>query len=214
MPRPARRAFRRSRKNRGGFRRKGGFIKTIKRVINHEIESKMINLANEGSPTVVSTSGDLTDFNDGITRGVGATQMIGTRIKMQRLRMTMGIAAGDNTNIFRIVIFYAKKATVLADAQAACVSVYAPWNQEQFPVYILSDKVYTLAASEASGAGAIPSFRMLKYNLNLKHWPATYTDASPAVNQTGYLGMYCISDSGAAVHPNFTYNLRLTFQDA
>lgn len=205
---------RKTRRNRGRrtYKRRGGMVNMIKRVINKESETKFSAPSTNIAIAGITTGGYVFNFHQSpyfVQGTFGQTGYIGSTVSNQRLRLSYYMQCGDQTNHMRIIIGWSKKTLTLADIALAVPTTLSPWRQTVKKAMILYDKLHMLDLGGDSGQ---KDHIIKRLSINLKGMKTTF-EAGSGPNYTGHLFLYALSDSTGGANPYLDFNYVLSYKD-
>lgn len=189
--------------------------KVVKKELAKEIEAKFFDRQMSGyaEQPLLTTANPL----QGIVRGTGRSEFIGSKIRPTGLSVRGQVIAGDSPgNMLRLVIIQDKTTSGTPLVGTLFSNLTYPWispfNADFRDTYnILHDKTFLLSNDGATSAGFLPrNFKVFIPGKKLRQ--ITYTGAGAI--DSGTIWMCWISDSSAAVHPTYIAVSRLTYRDA
>lgn len=194
--------YRKSKKRVRSRGRKSNLVKTIKSIVNKNIENKYQTY---DLSVGASSLGQLININV-LAQGTQANQRVGNRVKFTSVRFNGYWTQSDATNIVRMMVLWSRSSLLISNMP----NVAAPINPAQQNFKVLYDHSYTLENIASSGIQqrVLPRTIYRKINGN-----STYDDAT-TTPEAGYLYFYFISDSAIAGHPTFAGQAIMSFQDA
>jgi len=191
---------------------KKSIVKTVKAVINRNIETKQLNDTFNQNATTTMVYHQL----DTIALGTSDTsQRIGDSVKHQSIRIGYNVAVGDATNVIRIILFQWNETTtpteniVLADTTSAVTKLCGGFSHDSVEgrmLRVIDDTVVTL------NGVAKPNYIWYK-RYNLAKLRKTQFQ-SGNVFGIGNLYIGYMSDSGSSTHPVVQAAWHLRYKDA
>lgn len=186
------------------YRPRKSMVKTIKAIVNKNIENKyqIYDLTTLGG---VGTSGVLLNTNV-LAQGTAVTNRIGNRVKWTSVRFNGYWTYNDSTNIVRMMVLWSRAPLVLSNMPAVGQPVN-PATQNFKVLYDYSTNLESIASSGILNR-VIPRTVYRKINGN-----STYDD-NTSIPVAGYLYFYFVTDSAVTAHPVFTGQAIMAYQDA
>lgn len=177
--------------------------KIAKAVFNKNVENKYqtYDLTTLGG---ISTSGSLVNINL-LSNGAGQSFRVGNRVKFTSVRFKGVFGFADTDNVIRMMVLWSRSPLTIANMP----TVYNPINPAEQNYKLLYDKTVVTDNTAASGIRyhPIPTiYRKINGN-------STY-DGGINTPTAGFLYVYFISDSTLTVHPTFTGQAIMSYQDA
>lgn len=188
----------------------------VKKELKKEIESKYFDY--NANTTVSSTAVINYQPLTGITRGTGVSSFIGSKIRPTYLMIRGVAAAGDGTNILRMLVIQDKAVSGTPALGTIFQNTTYPWlsplNADFIDSYtVLADKTMVLNVHETAAGTFSSEPRLFKFKIPGKKLRQIAYTASGVVD-VGTIWVVTISDSSAPLHPGWTMASRLTFTDA
>lgn len=142
-----------------------------------------------------------------------AGQRDGDKMLPVRMEIRGDIVGADSTNMMRIVIFRVKTGTSannyfsIGSGAANAYTPYSPYSHDgRKAIEVLYDKSFGTSSTGTD-------HHVLVKTLKLARKPIQFSGGTTDYRINGLYMAYC-SDSGAATHPTFTYNIRTFYQDS
>jgi len=189
--------------------------RVVKKELNKEIETKFFDRQMSGYAelAVLTAANPL----QGIVRGSGRSEFIGSKIKPTSLSIKGQVIAGDSPgNMLRLVIIQDKTTSGTPTAGTLFSNLTYPWvspfNADYRDTYtVLYDKTWLLTNDGVTSTGFLP--RSFKVFIPAKKMRQIGYTGAGAID-SGTIWMCWISDSSAAVHPTYIAVSRLSYKDA
>lgn len=195
---------RRRKMRRGGVRRSRASIKKlVKSVFDKQVENKY--QTSTFPATSIDIAGNLTCLNT-LNVGPAATERIGNRVKFTSVRVRGTFQYGDNTNVIRMMLLWARAPLQLGNMPA----VNDPINPTGQNYKLLYDRSFHTQNDPGAGQLQIPLLRTIYRKINGN---STYNSFS-ATPDAGFLYVYFVSDSVVIPHPTFNGQFIISYQDA
>jgi len=191
---------------------KKSIVKTVKAVINRNVETKQLNDTFNQNATSTMVFHQL----DTIALGTSDTsQRIGDTVKAQSIRIGYNCAVGDATNVLRVILFQWNETTtpseniVLADTTSTVTKLLGGFSHDSIEgrlLRVIDDTVITL------NGVAKPNYIWYK-RYNLAKLRKTQFQSGNVFGIGNYYIGY-MSDSGASTHPVLQAAWHLRYKDA
>ena len=181
-------------------------LKKVYDVVDYKVTDYYAN------PTV-SNTGYIQNLLTNALPGTGFyDEFIGSKFMPAGLQFRFGVVNGDNTNMFRLVIFqWLQEATPAINGILQTFSVYAPLNVDNREnIIVLRDMLIPLYAH---GNANIHLEGCMVYVKGKKMVPCFWNRALQ-VWQKGSIYVLMLSDSAAPPSPTVSFWSRLTFTDS
>lgn len=171
-----------------------------------------VNFWDKNISSGITTTGLITNWTSGIVQGDGVGQRVGNKIRFKSFQARLWVAAGDTSNVMRVIFFIAKDSLAASPTISTVLSETAtyphlsPYNPAYRVNYeILFDQSYTLHAGEPI---KIDKFMAWQF----KNPGVTYSADGASGN--GQIYSLIVSDSAAGA-PDPTANVvaRLRYTD-
>lgn len=185
--------------------------RAVRKIANTQIQrAGEMKIHDVIAETTVGTAGFIEPLA-GIIQGTNNSQRVGNMISLRKIQFSLNAVAGDNTNLFRHIIFLwhdAVAPTVAEVLEGGLTKPYAPYDYNNRKKYsIIHDRVLKM---EGLGGDSQQFYRKtLKINRKALFAGTTATSYGAKNN----LFSLVVSDSSAG--PDVTYNIfyRLSYTD-
>lgn len=189
------------------YRRKPALKRQIQRVINDNIETKLIGYTYSqnpvGSQTLLPFDVNLTNINEG-TSQINRT---GNQIRLTGFYSKFTYAASDDTNRMRVVLYIPRQ----ADDVLSTPSIDSLIDLDKYT--ILFDETINLV--NGTSKDMVQKVMKKKFNKNdSKGILSIFSGRNGTDNSKNALKIHWISDSEAVSHPTVSGSMRLYFKDA
>ena len=189
------------------YRRKPALKRQIQRVINDNIETKLIGYTYDknpvGSQTLAPFDVNLTEINEG-TSQINRT---GNQIRLTGFYSKFTYIAADDTNRIRVVLYIPRQASAVLET----TDIDSLIDLDKFT--ILFDETINLISGTSKDL--IQKVMKKKFNKNdSKGILSIYSGRNGTDNSKNALKIHWISDSQAVSHPTVSGAMRLYYKDA
>jgi hypothetical protein len=175
-----------------------------------DVDSEKKFLATEQTAVGIGSSGTVYDIS-AISQGTSDSNRVGDSVTLDRLRLSYAWAAGDTTNVCRLVVFQWNVqstpliSSVLLYSSALLVPYAMPAIDTQKEFKILYDRSDYISTSSPTIAGDIVEIKM----------PGKIQfQAGSSSSGTGKIYMIAVSDSSASPNPELAFQSTLYYYDA
>jgi len=200
------------------IRKRGGFNKRVKRVVNRMVETKF-TYVDSGSLSV-SATGSYVALLAMPGVGTGDQERVGDKVSIRSLQTTGELVVGDATNIVRVscIKWNVRQASaptalsqIYADPADFLRSTFNEYNSEgPSPLFrVVFDKRYFLAT------GTTAHTKLFRWNLSAKQLIAVAAqNMEPGLGVNPWMWFLILtSDSVGAAHPTIHFLSKMFFKD-
>lgn len=189
-------------------RKKQSFSSRVQKVLDKNIETKLLNNAWDGVNIQDSGRTPLSQNLTQISQGIAQNQRLGNQVRLTGLYLDGVIVAADTSNTVRVLVYSPKdpsnEITNLAFNQSP--------DMDQFDVYY--DRFVAVGTNGGLIARRIRFKKSFKQGGRSKGRIHQFTGSGGTTYQTRPIFLYMVSDSLAVSDPDFSGHVTTYYKDA